>query len=161
MSSSPTDQQLVARAREGDQRAFELLVRKYQHKVLKLIMRYVRDMDEAIDLTQETFVKAWKALGSFRGDSAFYTWIYRIAVNTAKNHLVSVQRQPYTVDLDADETDQYAAEPGLTDTDTPEGEALGSEASSALASRSPRARMTATAASFSASGAVALVRIAA
>ncbi|MGC8854427.1 MAG: RNA polymerase sigma factor RpoE [Halothiobacillaceae bacterium] len=127
MSSSPTDQQLVARAREGDQRAFELLVRKYQHKVLKLIMRYVRDMDEAMDLTQETFVKAWKALGSFRGDSAFYTWIYRIAVNTAKNHLVSVQRQPYTVDLDADETDQYAAEPGLTDTDTPEGEALGSE----------------------------------
>ncbi|MGC9008149.1 MAG: RNA polymerase sigma factor RpoE, partial [Halothiobacillaceae bacterium] len=122
-----TDQQLVARAREGDQRAFELLVRKYQHKVLKLIMRYVRDMDEAMDLTQETFVKAWKALGSFRGDSAFYTWIYRIAVNTAKNHLVSVQRQPYTVDLDADETDQYAAEPGLTDTDTPEGEAFGSE----------------------------------
>jgi RNA polymerase sigma-70 factor (ECF subfamily) len=127
MSSSPTDQQLVARAREGDQRAFELLVRKYQHKVLKLIMRYVRDMDEAMDLTQETFVKAWKSLGSFRGDSAFYTWIYRIAVNTAKNHLVSAQRQPYTVDLDADETDQYAAEPGLTDTDTPEGEALGGE----------------------------------
>lgn len=127
MSPSPTDQQLVARAREGDQRAFELLVRKYQHKVLKLIMRYVRDMDEAMDLTQETFVKAWKALGSFRGDSAFYTWIYRIAVNTAKNHLVSVQRQPYTVDLDADETDQYAAEPELTDTNTPEGEALGSE----------------------------------
>lgn len=127
MSPSPTDQQLVARAREGDQCAFELLVRKYQHKVLKLIMRYVRDMDEAMDLTQETFVKAWKALGSFRGDSAFYTWIYRIAVNTAKNHLVSVQRQPYTVDLDADETDQYAAEPELTDTNTPEGEALGSE----------------------------------
>lgn len=127
MSSSPTDQQLVARAREGDQRAFELLVRKYQHKVLKLIMRYVRDMDEAMDLTQETFVKAWKALGSFRGDSAFYTWLYRIAVNTAKNHLVGEQRQPYTVELDADETDQYAGEPGLTDTATPEGEALGSE----------------------------------
>lgn len=127
MSSSPTDQQLVARAREGDQIAFELLVRKYQHKVLKLIMRYVRDMDEAMDLTQETFVKAWKALGSFRGDSAFYTWIYRIAVNTAKNYLVSSNRQPYTVDLDADETNQYAAEPGLTDTDTPEAEALGNE----------------------------------
>lgn len=127
MSSSPTDQQLVARAREGDQRAFELLVRKYQHKVLKLIMRYVRDMDEAMDLTQETFVKAWKALGAFRGESAFYTWIYRIAVNTAKNHLVSAQRQPYTVELDADETDQYAAEPALTDAGTPEGEALGSE----------------------------------
>ncbi|HET19843.1 MAG TPA: RNA polymerase sigma factor RpoE, partial [Chromatiales bacterium] len=87
----------------------------------------VRDMDEAMDLTQETFVKAWKALGSFRGESAFYTWIYRIAVNTAKNYLVSSNRQPYTVDLDADETNQYAAEPGLTDTDTPEGEALGNE----------------------------------
>ncbi len=115
------------RAKAGDQLAFELLLRKYQHKVLKLIMRYVRDMDEAMDLTQETFIKAWKALGSFRGDSAFYTWIYRIAVNTAKNHLVSVQRQPYKVDLDADETDQYAAEPGLTTRDTPEDELMGEE----------------------------------
>lgn len=127
MSSSPTDQQLVIRAKAGDQLAFELLLRKYQHKVLKLIMRYVRDMDEAMDLTQETFIKAWKALGSFRGDSAFYTWIYRIAVNTAKNHLVSTKRQPYTVDLDADETEQYAGEPGLTTRDTPEDELLSDE----------------------------------
>ncbi len=127
MSSSPTDQQLVTRAREGDQLAFELLVRKYQHKVLKLIMRYVWDMDEAMDLTQETFIKAWKALPAFRGDSAFYTWLYRIAVNTAKNHLVSTNRQPYTVELDADETDRYAGEPGLTDSGTPEGEAMGNE----------------------------------
>ncbi len=127
MSSSPTDQQLVVRAKQGDEHAFELLLRKYQHKVLKLIMRYVRDMDEAMDLTQETFIKAWKALPSFRGESAFYTWIYRIAVNTAKNHLVSQNRQPFTVDLDADETDQYAGEPGLTTLDTPEGETLGDE----------------------------------
>lgn len=127
MSSSPTDQQLVIRAKAGDQHAFELLLRKYQHKVLKLIMRYVRDMDEAMDLTQETFIKAWKALGSFRGESAFYTWIYRIAVNTAKNHLASVQRQPYKVDLDANETNQFEGEPSLTTADTPEGELLGDE----------------------------------
>ncbi|OYY74925.1 MAG: RNA polymerase sigma factor RpoE [Gammaproteobacteria bacterium 28-57-27] len=120
LDASASDQQLVELAKAGDPYAFELLLRKYQHKVSKLIMRYVRDMDEALDLTQETFVKAWKALPAFRGESAFYTWLYRIAVNTAKNYLSTAYHQARMVDLDADETDQYADTPGLVTRDTPE-----------------------------------------
>lgn len=119
-SEESSDQQLVELAKAGDAFAFELLLRKYQHKVSKLIMRYVRDMDEALDLTQETFIKAWKALPGFRGESQFYTWLYRIAVNTAKNHLSTAHQQAHMVELDADETDQYAATPGLVTAETPE-----------------------------------------
>jgi RNA polymerase sigma-70 factor (ECF subfamily) len=127
VSVESNDQQLVEQAKAGNQYAFELLLRKYQLKVTKLIMRYVRDMDEASDLTQETFIKVWKALPSFRGEAAFYTWIYRIAVNTAKNHLATAQHTARMVDLDADETDQYADTPGLVTRDTPEAELIGTE----------------------------------
>ena len=127
VDAESTDQALVELAKTGDQYAFELLLRKYQHKVSKLIMRYVRDMDEALDLTQETFIKAWKALPGFRGESQFYTWLYRIAVNTAKNHLSTAYSQAHMVDLDADETEQYAAVPGLVTSDTPEGVHRGEE----------------------------------
>src|SRR3990167_7638771 len=87
-------QQLVERVQRGDKRAFDLLVLKYQHKILGLIVRFVHDTHEAQDVAQEAFVKAYRALGNFRGDSAFYTWLYRIAINTAKNHLVSRGRRP-------------------------------------------------------------------
>lgn len=127
LSVESSDNQLVEYAKAGNQYAFELLLRKYQHKVTKLIMRYVRDMDEALDLTQETFIKVWKALPSFRGEAAFYTWIYRIAVNTAKNHLATAHHKARMVDLDADETDQYADTPGLVSRDTPEAELIGKE----------------------------------
>ena len=90
MSDAPeTDLQLVERVRKGDKRAFDLLVIKYQHKILGLVSSYVRDFQEVQDVTQEAFIKAYRAVGQFRGDSAFYTWLYRIAINTAKNHLVS------------------------------------------------------------------------
>ncbi|MSR14442.1 MAG: RNA polymerase sigma factor RpoE [Gammaproteobacteria bacterium] len=95
---SDTDQALVARAQHGDQRAFELLVTRYQHKILKLVSRYVRDRDDAMDVAQDTFIKAYKALKRFRGDSAFYTWLYRVAINTAKNYLTANARRPLEVD---------------------------------------------------------------
>jgi len=94
VSAAETDQQLVARVQKGDSRAFDLLVLKYQHKIFGLISRYIRDADEVQDVAQEAFIKAYKALPRFRGDSAFYTWMYRIAINTAKNHLVSRSRRP-------------------------------------------------------------------
>ena len=127
LDASASDLQLVELAKSGDSYAFELLLRKYQHKVTKLIMRYVRDMDEALDLTQETFIKAWKALPAFRGEAAFYTWLYRIAVNTAKNYLSTAHHQARMVDLDADETDQYADTPGLVTRDTPESVLSGTQ----------------------------------
>ena len=89
-----TDQQLVARVQKGDKRAFDLLVLKYQHKIFAIIGRYVRDHAEVQDVAQEAFIKAYRALANFRGDSAFYTWLYRIAINTAKNHLVARNRRP-------------------------------------------------------------------
>ncbi|MBI5780905.1 MAG: RNA polymerase sigma factor RpoE [Rhodocyclales bacterium] len=94
MTNREIDQQLVARARQGDKNAFGLLVSKYQRKVQRLLSRLVRDPAEVEDLTQETFIKAYRALDSFRGDSAFYTWLYRIAINTAKNHLMASNRRP-------------------------------------------------------------------
>ncbi len=97
------DQALVVRAQRGDKRAFDVLVRKYQHKVTHLIARYLRDKNEVVDLAQETFIKTYLALPSFRGDSAFYTWLYRIAVNTVKNHLVSREGRFHAVSVDADE----------------------------------------------------------
>lgn len=115
-----TDQQLVQRVQAGDKAAFNLLVLKYQHRVLKLVSRFISDAAEAQDVAQEAFLKAYRALGSFRGESAFYTWLYRIAINTAKNALVSNRRRPVDFDLDLQDPDQYDRHARLKESDTPE-----------------------------------------
>jgi RNA polymerase sigma-70 factor (ECF subfamily) len=125
--SGASDLALIKRVQQGDRSAFDLLVVKYQHKILKLIMRYVRDPSEAMDVAQEAFLKAYRAAPSFRGDSAFYTWLYRIAINTAKNHLVAAGRRPSHYDLDLQDPEQYEAFSKLRDLDTPEGLALTDE----------------------------------
>lgn len=122
-----TDQELVRRVQAGDQTAFNLLVLKYQHRVLKLVGRFVNDAAEAEDVAQEAFLKAYRALASFRGDSAFYTWLYRIAINTAKNALVSQRRRPVDFDLDLQDPDQYDRQAKLKESDTPEGVLLTEE----------------------------------
>ena len=122
-----TDQELVRRVQAGDQSAFNLLVLKYQHRVLKLVGRFVNDPTEAEDVAQEAFLKAYRALASFRGDSAFYTWLYRIAINTAKNALVSQRRRPVDFDLDLQDPDQYERQARLKEADTPEGVLLTDE----------------------------------
>ena len=127
MSTDPTDAQLVKRVQSGDKGAFDLLVLKYQHKIVNLVMRYVRDPDQALDITQEAFVKAYRALPRFRGDSAFYTWLYRIAVNTAKNYLASQRRRPMDVELDLQDPEQYDLHAKLKETDTPEGVMISQE----------------------------------
>ena len=121
MSSESTDAKLVKRVQKGDKGAFDLLVLKYQHKIVNLVMRYVRDPEQALDITQEAFIKAYRALPRFRGDSAFYTWLYRIAVNTAKNHLAAQRRRPMDVELDLQDPEQYDLHARLKETDTPEG----------------------------------------
>ncbi len=115
-----SDAELVRRVQQGDKHAFDLLVLKYQHKIAKLVSRYVKDPSEALDVTQEAFIKAYRALPRFRGDSAFYTWLYRIAINTAKNYLVAQSRRPSTVDLTNQEGEQLSAEDLLQETETPE-----------------------------------------
>ncbi|MSR08807.1 MAG: sigma-70 family RNA polymerase sigma factor [Gammaproteobacteria bacterium] len=127
MAVTDGDQLLVERARKGDRRAFDLLVLKYQQKILKLIMRYVRDQTEALDVSQEAFVKAYRALPAFRGESAFYTWLYRIAINTAKNHLVAMQRKPVEYELDSQDPDSAERNPHLREEDGPEGLAMQEE----------------------------------
>jgi RNA polymerase sigma-70 factor (ECF subfamily) len=127
MAEMTPDQLLVEQVQRGDRRAFDLLVIRYQQRILKLIMRYVRDPAEAQDVAQEAFIKAFRALPSFRGESAFYTWLYRIAINTAKNHLVSLQRRPVDYDLDLQEPDNYEYNSLLRDNDTPEGLAMQEE----------------------------------
>ena len=122
-----TDQELVRRVQAGDQTAFNLLVLKYQHRVLKLVGRFVNDPAEAEDVAQEAFLKAYRALASFRGDSAFYTWLYRIAINTAKNALVSQRRRPVDFDLDLQDPEQYDRQAKLKEADTPEGALLTDE----------------------------------
>ncbi|MGN6313702.1 MAG: RNA polymerase sigma factor RpoE [Rhodanobacteraceae bacterium] len=122
MGEVETDRALVERVRRGDVRAFDLLVRKYRHKILGLISRYVHDWSECEDVAQEAFVRAWRALPAFRGESAFYTWMYKIAVNTAKNHLVAQGRRPPADDLDADTAVQIDAGARLRDEATPERE---------------------------------------
>lgn len=117
-----TDQQLVKRVQEGDKRAFDLLVLKYQHKILSIIGRFVKDQAEVQDVAQETFIKAYRALGNFRGESAFYTWVYRIAINTAKNHLVSKGRRPPSADVD--EAEFYSGSEYLKDVATPENQLM-------------------------------------
>lgn len=122
-----SDKQLVARVQKGDSRAFDLLVLKYQHKIFALISRYVRDHDEVQDVAQEAFIKAYRALPKFRGDSAFYTWLYRIAINTAKNHLVSRSRRPPATDVDVDEAEFYESASALKDIENPENALYGDE----------------------------------
>jgi len=120
MGEKNVDQALVERVQRGDKAAFDLLVRKYQHKVIKVISRYVRDQSEVYDVAQEAFIKAYRALPRFRGDSAFYTWMYRIAINTAKNYLVAQGRRMPNVDIDAQEAEQYEGASGLREQATPE-----------------------------------------
>ena len=120
MGETSVDQELVRRVQHGDKKAFDVLVRKYQQKIVKLISRYVRDQDEALDVAQETFIKAYRALANFRGDSAFYTWLYRIAINTAKNYLVSQSRRPPDTDIDAEDAVQFEGDSKLRETDLPE-----------------------------------------
>lgn len=127
MTPDDSDQQLVERVQAGDKSAFDLLVRKYQHRVLKLVGRFVSDTAEAEDVAQEAFLKAYRALASFRGDSAFYTWLYRIAINTAKNALVSNRRRPVDFDLDLQDPEQYDRHARLKEGDTPEGVLLTEE----------------------------------
>ncbi len=115
-----SDQQLVERVQAGDKRAFDLLVLKYQHRILAIISRYIRDKHEVQDVAQEAFIKAYRALKNFRGDSQFYTWLYRIAINTAKNYLVSRGRRPPGSDIDVDEAELYSGSDALRDIDTPE-----------------------------------------
>ncbi len=115
-----SDQMLVERVQRGDRSAFDMLVRKYQHKIIKLISRYVHDSTEALDVAQEAFIKAYRAIPGFRGDSAFYTWLYRIAINTAKNHLVAESRRPLDHGVDLQDPEQYDMQARLRDMDTPE-----------------------------------------
>ena len=127
MTAAETDQQLVARVQKGDSRAFDLLVLKYQHKIFSLIGRYVHDADEVQDVAQEAFIKAYRALPKFRGDSQFYTWLYRIAVNTAKNHLVSRSRRPPGSDVKVEDAEYYEGGGALRDIETPESSLFGAE----------------------------------
>lgn len=116
------DHELVKRVQRGDSAAFDLLVRKYQHRIAALIGRYVSDWSECQDVAQDTFIRAYRAIGSFRGDAQFYTWLHRIAVNTAKNHLVSQRRRPPTDDIEVDDAEQFDSGTRLRNTDTPERE---------------------------------------
>jgi len=127
MSNESTDKELVKRVQKGEKGAFDLLVLKYEHKIVNLVMRYVRDPDMALDITQEAFIKAYRALPRFRGDSAFYTWLYRIAVNTAKNYLAAQRRRPMDIELDLQDPEQYGLHAKLKETDTPEGVVLSQE----------------------------------
>ena len=127
MIATETDQQLVERVQRGDTRAFDLLVLKYQHKIFSLISRYVRDVDEVQDVAQEAFIKAYRALPNFRGDSAFYTWLYRIAINTSKNHLVSRSRRPPGKDVELEDAEYYESGSSLREIETPESALFGAE----------------------------------
>jgi RNA polymerase sigma-70 factor (ECF subfamily) len=128
MGDREVDQQLVLRAQRGDKRAFELLVLKYQRKLGRLLSRFVRDAAEVEDVTQEAFIKAYRALPSFRGDSAFYTWLYRIAINTAKNYLVAMgRRAPTSTGFDNEEAENFEDAEQLRDSNTPESELQGKQ----------------------------------
>jgi RNA polymerase sigma-70 factor (ECF subfamily) len=120
MSEQITDQQIVERVQKGDKNAYALLVNKYQHKVTYLVARYVKNSGDVADVTQEAFIKAYRALPNFRGDSAFYTWLYRIAVNSAKNYLVSQGRKPPANDVDADDAEFYDGSDALKEHASPE-----------------------------------------
>ena len=127
VSEAKVDQLLVERVQKGDKRAFDLLILKYQHRIVSLVSRYVSDASEAQDVAQEAFIKAYRAIGRFRGESAFYTWLYRIAINTAKNWIVAKNRRPPASDIDAADAEQYAMSSRLKETNTPENELLREE----------------------------------
>lgn len=127
MGDQDLDEALVARVQSGDKRAFDLLVRKYQSKVISVISRYISDWSECQDVAQETFIRAFRAMRAFRGDSSFYTWIYKIAVNTAKNYLVSAGRRPPSDDISIDDAVQLEGGARLKDRATPEHELLREE----------------------------------
>jgi RNA polymerase sigma-70 factor, ECF subfamily len=118
--SEQLDEDLVAKVQRGDKKAFDLLVIKYQHRIIQLVNRYVKDPSEAQDVAQETFVKAYRALAGFRGESAFYTWLYRIAINTAKNYLVARTRRSYDYEIDIDDAESFENAPQLQGLETPE-----------------------------------------
>ncbi len=123
MSDREVDQQLVERAQRGEKHAFGLLVSKYQRKLARLLSRFIRDPAEVEDVTQEAFIKAYRALPSFRGESAFYTWLYRIGINTAKNYLVAMgRRAPTTTEIDAEDAESFEDGDQLRDLNTPENE---------------------------------------
>ena len=125
MGDREVDQQLVERAQRGDKHAFELLVAKYQRKLGRLLSRFIRDPAEVEDVAQEAFIKAYRALPSFRGDSAFYTWLYRIGINTAKNYLVAMgRRAPTTTEFDSEEAENFEDGDQLRDLNTPEAELM-------------------------------------
>jgi len=128
MSERDVDRQLVARAQRGDKRAFELLVEKYQRKLGRLLARFIRDPSEVEDVTQEAFIKAYRALPAFRGDSAFYTWLYRIGINTAKNYLMALgRRAPTSTEVEAEEAEGFDDGEQLRDINTPESVLLSKE----------------------------------
>jgi len=133
MSDRESDQQLVERAQRGDKHAFELLVSKYQRKLARLLSRFIRDSAEVEDVTQEAFIKAYRALPTFRGDSAFYTWLYRIGINTAKNYLVAMgRRAPTTTEIDSEEAEDYEGGDQLRDLNTPESELMSRQVGEAV-----------------------------
>jgi RNA polymerase sigma-70 factor (ECF subfamily) len=127
MGERKLDEELVKRVQRGEKAAFDILVRKYEHKIANVISRYMRDSSEVQDVAQEAFIKAYRALPNFRGDSAFYTWLYRIAINTAKNYLVARSRRPPLGDIDAQDAEQYDGATGLKEYATPEHMLLKSE----------------------------------
>ncbi len=127
MSEHFTDQQLVDKVKEGDKKAFNLLVLKYQNRVTNIVARYIKNNGDVADVTQEAFIKAYRALPNFRGDSAFYTWLYRIAVNSAKNYLVSQSRKPPASDVDAQEAEFYEGAEALHEMASPESKLLTKE----------------------------------
>lgn len=127
MEERSVDAEIVARVQSGDKSAFDLLVIKYQHKVIKLVSRYIRDSAEVEDITQEAFIKAYRALANFRGESAFYTWLYRIAINTAKNFLVSQGRRPPNSDIEVEIAEVLDGAASLRDSATPERNLLRDE----------------------------------
>ena len=128
MSDREVDRQLVERAQRGDKRAFDLLVEKYQRKLARLLSRFIRDPAEVEDVTQEAFIKAYRALPAFRGDSAFYTWLYRIGINTAKNYLMAMgRRAPTSTEVEAEEAEGFEEGEQLRDINTPESVLLSNE----------------------------------
>ena len=134
VSEAEADLELVRRVQSGERSAFDLLVRKYQHKVFGVIGKYIQDYAECQDVAQDTFIRAYRAIGNFRGDSAFYTWLYTIATNTAKNHLVSLGRRPPTDDVQLDDAEHFESAMRMKDVATPERELMRQEIEQAVTS---------------------------
>lgn len=126
-ASEQLDEELVLRVQQGDKSAYDLLVIKYQHRIIQLVNRYIKDSSDAQDVAQEAFIKAYRALGNFRGESAFYTWLYRIAINTAKNYLMSRSRRSADAQVDVQDAEQIEKAPQLQGMETPERQLLNEE----------------------------------